>query len=245
MTPIALDGLQPERVAADLGGDLVDESAALAARIHGVVIVTVDDLERVVEARTTIADMVARVVAFFGPFKAMAHKLHRAICDRETEVRAPLDRLDAEYRAAIAAFKATEDRARRAREHELAEAQRVEREAAAAIEAAALETAGEPAIAAAVVDEAIAAPRPIIALPDVTKGIEGLSFARRWKWKYHDGPADVRDTPPEVLARALALMPREFLIVDEKKLGQYARTMKASARVPGIDFYDTVEPVRR
>jgi len=33
------------------------------------------------------------------------------------------------------------------------------------------------------------------------------------------------------------LIPREFLCVDEKKLNQYARTMKDTAKVAGIEFY--------
>ena len=33
-----------------------------------------------------------------------------------------------------------------------------------------------------------------------------------------------------------SLVPREFLMVDEKKLGQYARAMKAGAKVAGIEF---------
>lgn len=33
------------------------------------------------------------------------------------------------------------------------------------------------------------------------------------------------------------LIPREFLCVDEKKLNQYARTMKDSAKVSGVEFY--------
>lgn len=32
-------------------------------------------------------------------------------------------------------------------------------------------------------------------------------------------------------------VPREFLIVDTKKLGQYARSMKETANVPGVKFY--------
>lgn len=33
------------------------------------------------------------------------------------------------------------------------------------------------------------------------------------------------------------LVPREFLMVDEVKIGKYARTMKADAKMPGVSFY--------
>jgi hypothetical protein len=242
---VLLDVTAPERTAEAYGDELVAEAAALVDTLQAPVIVDRAGLERVVGARTRLAEALARVVAYFAPLKAMAYKLHRAICDREAAIRAPLDRLDAQYRTAIADFKAAEDRERRAQEVAIAEAQRVAREADAAREAAALESQGEHALAAAVVAEAISAPAPVVALPDVTQGIDGLTFTRRWHWRYAGGPADVKDTPPHLVARALDLVPREFLMIDEKKLGQYVRAMKASARIPGIECYETVDPVRR
>ena len=217
----------------------------MSAQIGPVAIRSLADLERAVRDRQLIADAIARVVGFFAGFKAAAHKLHKAICDRESEILAPLRALDAARRDAIGAFKAAQDRERAERERILADEQRRAREADAAAEAAALERDGEHDLAAAVVAEAITAPAPIVALPDPTRGIEGLAFTRRYHWRFEGGPAEVKDTPPHVLARALALIPREFLMVDDKKLGAYARAMKGSATVPGIEFYDTADPVRR
>jgi hypothetical protein len=174
----------------------------------------------------------------------MAHKLHQALCDQESEILRPLQRLDALKRSAIAAFKNREDEDRRQRERAEAEQLRRQREETAAREAAALEAEGEHATAAAVIEEAITAPAPVVVLPDTTRTVEGLHFTRRWCWRYAGGPADVRNTPPDVLARALAMLPASFLMIDEKKIGAYARSMKASARVPGIEFYAVDDPRR-
>jgi hypothetical protein len=241
---VVLDVTKPESTAAALGVELGTTTRSLTTRLDNVTIETVSDLQQQVLDRQALGDAMKRVESFFGPFKAMAHKLHRALCDQESDILQPLLRLDALKRNAIAGFKNRQDHERRERERAEAEQLRRARDAQAASEAAALEAVGEHATAAAVIEEAIAAPAPVVVLPDVTKTVEGLHFTRRWCWKYAGGPADVRETPPDVLARALALIPAEFLGVDEKKVGAYARSMKASARVPGIDFYAVDDPRR-
>jgi hypothetical protein len=241
---VILDVTKPESTAAALGVELGTASRSLTARLDDVTIASVGDLQQQVIDRQELGDAIKRVEAFFAPFKAMAHKLHHALCEQESDILRPLQRLDALKRSAIATFKNRQDEERRQRERVEAEQLRRAREAQAASEAAALEAIGEHATAAAVLDEAITAPAPVVVLPDATKGVEGLHFTRRWCWKYAGGPADVRNTPPDVLARALAMLPASFLMVDEKKIGAYARSMKASARVPGIDFYAVDDPRR-
>ena len=99
-------------------------------------------------------------------------------------------------------------------------------------------------MAAAVLAEAIAAPAPVVVLPDATKAVDGLKFVRRWLWRYAGGPADLKQTPPAVLARTMQLIPREYLCVDEKKVGAIARSSKGTIKIPGIEIYFVDEPVR-
>jgi hypothetical protein len=54
----------------------------------------------------------------------------------------------------------------------------------------------------------------------------------------------VTTTPPALVARTLAIIPRDFCCVDDVKLGAYARAMKGSGTVPGIEFYHVDDPVR-
>jgi len=95
-----------------------------------------------------------------------------------------------------------------------------------------------------VIAEAVSAPLPVVALPDVTKSVEGLRFTRTWHWRYAGGPRDVKQTPPEVRARSLRMLPREFMTADESKLTKFATGMKDTARVPGIEFYFVDTPRR-
>lgn len=217
------------------GGELVPTTSAIVARVgNRPPIVTAADLEMAVADRQEIGAAIATVEAFFKPLKQLAHQLHASLCAREKSLLAPLRDLDDRTRGAMSAFKVAQDRERRQREHAIAEEQRRDREARAVAEAATLERAGEHSMAAAVVAEAIAAPAPVVVLPDVTKTIADLSFRRVWKWRYAGNDR----------ARAMALLPRDYLSPDDVKIGAYARTMKESANLPGIEFYAEDVPVR-
>jgi hypothetical protein len=222
-----IDLNRPE-AASTAGGELAQSTEALVARLGAGAIVTLEELERAVRDRQAIGDQIKTVEAFFKPLKALAHQLHKALCDRESAILAPLADLDRRKAGAISAYKAAQDRARRERERELAEEQRRARETQAIAEAGALERAGEHRIAAAVVAEAIAAPAPVVVLPDATKQIDGLKFRRVWKWRLQNE----------------ALIPRPYLMLDEKKLNAHASSMKESAAIPGIEFYFEDQPVR-
>ena len=211
-----------------VGGELAATADALAVRMAGTSIATLGDLEQAVIDRQELGRAIANVADFFKPLKQMADRLHSAICQRESAILAPLRALDDEKRRAMSAYKAEHDRAMREAERLERERQQRERDARAAAEAAALESQGDHVLAAAVLTEAITSPAPVVVLPDRTKGIEGLKFTRRWHYRVINA----------------ALIPAEFMILDEKKLGAYARSMKESARVPGVEFYSTDEAIR-
>lgn len=197
-------------------------------------------LDQVKSDRAAVYALIKQGEEFFRPLKALAHQLHAKICAREKQILEPLRRLDEDQAAAIREYHALEDRARREREAAIAEEQRRDRERQAIRDAAEYERSGDHEIAAAILEEAVAAPAPVVALPDPVR--EVVSFTRRWRWKYVGGPENVAHTPPDVLRRALAVLPDEFKMPDEKKIGAFARSMKSSGRIPGIEIYAVDEP---
>jgi hypothetical protein len=213
-----------------VGADLAANTQSLAARLAGARVENLSTLTQAVFDRQQIADAQKRVAEFFRPLKEAAYRSWKLLCAREAEVLGPLSERDGELREAIRAFKVEEDKRRADEERARAEAARVERERVAAIEAAAHEAAGEPELAALVLDETIALPPPVIVLPDATKAIAGLKFTRRWLWRY--------------ATNGEALLPREFLMPDEKKISGFVRSMKASGQIPGIEIFYTDDPVR-
>lgn len=226
MTAPVLDVTRPES-AQGVGVELADSTSTLAASLA-----ETPSLERAVVDRQAIAAAVERVTEFFGPFKAMAFKLHRALCDRENAILAPLRQLDTDKRDAIREFKRKEDEARRDAERAEAERRFREQQARVEEEALALERAGHMGTAAAVRSEAATAPLPVVVLPDKTKTV--VQFRRRYLWRYAGGD----------IAKASALVPREYLTVDERAISAYARAMMGRGAIPGIEFYTVDDPIR-
>jgi hypothetical protein len=242
-----LDFNQPES-ATRVGTELEGTTLALVSRLVDAKPITdVVALEQVTEDRKQIGAAMKRVEEFFKPFKSMAWDLHKALCARETGILSPLKTLDTVKAEQMRQFKIAQDRIREAEERRQADEQRQQEQARAAHEAAAFETSGDHEMAAAVLEEAIAAPAPVVALQDVTKGV--ATFVRNWRWKFSGGPRlDTKDllkkSPPLIVARSMALIPREFLCVDVVKVNAYVEAMKGSAKIPGIDVFYTDDPRR-
>jgi hypothetical protein len=107
----------------------------------------------------------------------------------------------------------TEERERQAEAQRQAEALLVQAEDAAPEQAEVLEAQAE-----ALQEVAKPLALPVTFIPEKTKG---ASTRQNWKFRIVDP----------------AYIPREYLMIDEKKLGAYAKAMKASASVPGVEFY--------
>lgn len=247
MSPAAaakvLDFNKPD-TATSLGGDLEQTALALAQRTRGMAIVDRAGCEQAVLDRQSIGDAIKRVEEFFAPFKKMAYDLHKALCTRENAVLLPLRNVDLERQGAIRTFNDEQNRLREAEERKQAEQARRDEEARAAAAAAALETAGDHEMAAAVMAEAIAAPTPVVVLPTLKQQVAGLKTVRRWLWRYPGATADVKTSPPAVVVRTMALVPREFLCVDAQKVSNYVKAMKGAGRIPGLEIYYVDDPVR-
>jgi hypothetical protein len=211
-----------------LGDDLAEQTTALAARVSAGVILTVDDHQQAIDERQELGEALKRVQQYFAPIKKMAHTLWRELCDRENAILDPLRARDIERAKAIGAYKAVADAARREAERAEGDRRKAENERHAIAEAAALERDGDRASAAMVLADAVAAPPPVVVLPDLVRSVAGAKFVRRWHFRIVDE----------------SLIPREYLAVDEKRIGQYVRAMKGSARVAGIEFYYSDDPVR-
>jgi hypothetical protein len=234
--------ISPDVVARE--ADVAKQHAVAFVEQNKIAVTDRASYERAAQIRTAIGEKLKGIEAQLEKPKSWAHGLHKWFCTLESAAKAPYLQLDAYEREELRVYKAEQDRLREVRERELAEQQRRQDESRAAAEAAAHERAGDHAMAEAVMAEAIAAPAPVVSLPDTTKGVAGLSFTRRYLWKYFNGPATVKDTPPAVITRALSLVPREFLMLDERKVSAYAKAMKGGAKVPGLEFYYVDDPTR-
>jgi hypothetical protein len=187
---------------------------------------------RVGERLVDIAGHRKDVEGWFKPIKDFAFRLHRMICDRENEVLRPLNAFERTAKDNAQGWQREQERLRREEEQRLQEEARQREQERLAREAEQLEQRGEPELAAQVLEQAIHTPAPVFALPSTVPDVKGMSFRENWKWRPIGG-----DTP-QARARAVNLVPREYLCLDEKKLNAYAKAHGAGARIPGIEFYD-------
>ena len=215
-----------------LGTSFETEAHTMAAECDTVGLIRdVRDLEFATVWRTRVATKRAEVVAFFAPMKSLAYKLHRAICEREGGVLALLDHPDKRVVTAMQAFKAAEDARRREEEQRLAEQRRAQEQARLVAEAGAIESS-EPALAAAILEEAVALQAPTVVLTDQVKAV--VSFRKVWKWRYVGNDK----------ARAMALLPREWLQPNETAIGARVRSSEGTVKIPGIEVYAEDIPLR-
>lgn len=176
-----------------------------------------------------------QVEQFFKPMKDLAHKLHKAICQRERVLLDPLDAIDRKVRGAMLEYQREEERKRREEERRLAEEARQREEQRLLEEAAALERQGQKELAEAVVEQAAEMPTPVVVVESDVPKVAGVTTASRWTWRPINGDE----------ARAIQLVPREYLKLDTQKLNTYARMYGASAKLPGIEFYDAGKVIVR
>jgi hypothetical protein len=223
-----------EYVGSDFARELATEHERKVQLLAGEQAV-VDDaasFTRVGELLIEVAAHRKDVEGWFRPVKEFAFRLHRMICDRESDVLKPLTVFERTAKDNAQAWQRQQERIRREEELRLQEEARRAEQERLAREAEVLAQRGEPELADHVLEQALHAPAPVIALPRTVPDVKGMSFRALWKWRPIGG-----DTP-EARARALKLVPREFLKLDEVKLNAYAKAHGASARLPGIEFYD-------
>lgn len=106
------------------------------------------------------------------------------------------------------------------------QAAHAEQERLAAIEAAKQANDQDMIIALAAVApiaaEAIPVSPPAVVIPASAPQIKGFSRPRTWKARVVD----------------LSLVPREWMIVNEKALGDFAKSTKGQVKIPGVVFYE-------
>jgi hypothetical protein len=191
-----------------------------------------------VEQRGMAADM-GRVVAslckeateWFRPMKQAAANAHKEICAKENSVIQPLEEAKRYLSTQIGVFDTQMEARRReeearlqeeARKHAQAEAKRLADEQAIA-DAIELEAAGDTKGAAAVLANPVplAVYVPPVVIPRAVPKSEGVSSSQVWKFRITN----------------VDLIPREYMIPDEKAIGQVARALKNKTNIPGIEVY--------
>lgn len=156
---------------------------------------------------------IKQVTEFWSEPKKKAADAHKAICEQEKKFLQPLRDAEAKVKEKIGVF----DLAERKRLQEEEERRRQDAMAAMSL-AVEAEKSGNTAAAR----EAIAIAAMESAQVEVVPKSAGVTTRYEWRARVVDP----------------ILIPRMFLMVDEKALQAYAKSTKGKSVVPGVEFYE-------
>jgi len=165
----------------------------------------------------TIKERFAGTTENPGP-KTLANLAWKKLVEMESQLIEPNERVEAILKPAMTQFTTEQDRKRRQEEDRLrAEARKREEDARVAA-AAELERSGDHQLAESVLDTPVEV-APVI-LPAVEQS-KGISYRDAWKYRIVDE----------------SKVPREYLCLDERKIGGVVRSLKGDAKIPGVEIY--------
>jgi hypothetical protein len=139
---------------------------------------------------------------------------------------AELEAAEARIKRAIAIYVDGQERERRRLQAEAEEKARKERERLEA-QAARAEAAGKAEKAEQLVERAATVTAPVVAA-EVAK-VSGVATRKVWKFQITDPAA----------------IPREYLIVDETRIGKIVRAMQGDTNIPGVKVYAETDVASR
>jgi hypothetical protein len=161
----------------------------------------------------------------FKPIIKKAHEAHKEAVAQCKKHMAPLERAEAIVKQKMGAWQLEQERVRREEEVRLQAEARKQAEELALAQAAEAMKAGDSEAATAI----LAAPVEVapVVLPPAPVKVEGVSFVTSW---------DFEITNPNII-------PRQYLVPDEKKIRGVVRALKGSHGIPGVRAFE-VQGVR-
>jgi hypothetical protein len=168
-----------------------------------------------------LATLKKRIEEYFEADVKNAHTLWSSLTGKRKKAVDAVEGRIAQIKRMMAGWSQEQERIRREEELRASrEAKRFEDERIAA-EAALLETHGQPELAAAVLEQAIAAPAPMVSLPSNVPKVAGVSTVEAWDF-------DVINED---------LLPRKYMSKDMKKIRADVDALKGMTKIPGVRVF--------
>lgn len=210
---------------------LTQQVTDIEFQAESLVILTDEDYAAAGEFGKLLKEKAAVVVSFFKPMKDSAYQAHRAVCDREKAMLAPLKNAEAAIKKTMGNYLIEQERKRKEAEEAARRAAEEERERklreATALEEAGDKDAAEVAMAEAVVmDEAASYSVPAACKPKVS----GVSTSKDWEIESID-PAAV-----PVNFSGMELRP-----VDRAAVMRLIRASKGKIEIPGVTYREVAK----
>jgi len=205
-------------------GQQINEVTTLALSVPDqakqISIKTMDDYVRAGEIMLTIKAIRKKITDTFKPIKQKMDAAKQEVLDQERAADAPLKEAEALLSPQIITWNREQERIRQAEEARLREEARKQEEERRLQEAILAEQHGQKEEAEAIMETPVQV-APVVVPKSVPK-VSGMSIRDNWKFKITNEK----------------LIPREYLKVDEVKIGQVVRALKSATTIPGIDVYN-------
>jgi invasion protein IalB len=195
-------------------------STEITTRANTLAVTTAEEYQIAAELLRSIKTVRDNIAATFDePIKA-AHQAHKAMLEAKKKHEAPLSLAESTVKTKMNAWTTAQERKRREEEARLREQAQKEEEERRLREAQELERQGENQAAEALVSAPVIAPTVVVA-KQVPK-VEGVSTRSVWRFRIVNEAA----------------VPREYMTVDEKKIGGVVRSLGNKANIPGVEVYE-------
>lgn len=168
----------------------------------------------------SVTAMIKEVKDHYKDPKDKAFAAHKAICAAEKKHLTPLEQADKLIRQRISNFVLEEQRKAKEEQARIEAENRKREEEAKLKQAEELEKAGMTEEAERVINEEIV-PVAVAVAPKIETN-NGVSYVDNWTFEI---------TEPN-------LIPRQFLIPNEKAIGAYVKAMKSEAKIAGVKVFN-------
>lgn len=155
----------------------------------------------------------------FDPVIKANHEAHRQALEAKKKHSEPLKAAEVIVKKKLGTYSAEQEKIRREKEAKLREELRQKEEEERLAEAEKADEAGQDDKVEEILSRP--APAPVVVLPSETPKVAGISTRKTWKFRI----VDEKD------------IPREYLKVDEVKIGQMVRALKENAKIDGVEVY--------
>lgn len=200
--------------------ELTKESSIIVQRANALAVASGEEFRIASEELRGIKTYRKRVDDTFGPLVKSAHEAHKQLLATKATFDGPAAQAETIIKRKMGDWELAERKRAAEEERRLREEARKVEEERRLAEAEALEAQGQDEQAEAVI--AAPAPAPVVVVrPDIPK-VQGVSVRKSWKFRIVNA----------------ALIPRQYLIPDEKRIGEHARSMKETASIAGVEFYE-------
>ena len=184
------------------------------------VISTQDGYIQACEARKALKAIEKDILDTHNPVVEHWHAKHKqAVADKNADLQ-PVQEAGKIVGTKMADWETAQEKIRLAEEARIRELARQQEHDRAMAEAQAAEAEGDTEAAEAIIQEAIAAPPPVVFVPKAAP-VAGISYTEKWDFEVVDE----------------SKIPREFLVRDDVKIRRVVTAMKAQTNIPGIRAY--------